>query len=463
MTIRALKGYFSQMGQKSKNMDKIVSQVKLKPLFGMKPGLYLTVFYLFIILLILFFVGFLPGIIKSGKRLTFSSETKPAVIFLDGNYIGSTTATVFVKPGNHTVTFSFEKELTTSVDFNVSRPIFLTWLFPRKQTVVSESLINDKSTFSFYLDKMFDQVVYWSAYYSNDNHHRPPLFEQVAFSALSSNYKNSQLLTDFYKSVFLFIEDENQLKEVEASLMLLKENSYFSPAEEKVLDILLSKIESLFKKKESQKENLKTNEINFTKVQNGFKFEEGSYLIGEAVNLNYPLVNKMSKEVRIKAFSVSSSLVTEYQWALFIQENPYWAKNNLNQLIEDGMVDENYLAGVFPTVVIQSNKAIRNISYKSALAYTKWLTENSDYTYFLPTDSQWEIASLSEAALNMGSSMWEFTASPYIPLSRYLNYGSLFESSFTDIIVKGVHSSTVGIMQQDECSEHCSFRIAWND
>ena len=76
-----------------------VDRVELKPLWGMVPGLYLTLLYLIIFLLILFLVGFLPGIIKSGKRITFASATQPVTIEGDGHYVGSFGATAVLRSG----------------------------------------------------------------------------------------------------------------------------------------------------------------------------------------------------------------------------------------------------------------------------------------------------------------------------------------------------------------------------
>jgi iron(II)-dependent oxidoreductase len=452
------------MGHKKRDMANVVNQVKLKPLLGMKPGLYLSILYLIIVLLFIFFVAFLPGIINSGKRVTFVSKTKPAVIFLNDSYVGSTEATQFLKPGNYTVTFSFENELSESVNFNVKRAVFLTWLFPRKQIVASESLIKDKPTFRYYLEKMFDQVVYWSAFLGDDNFHRPLLFEQVAFSSLNSTYKDSSLLFEFYKNSLLFIESETQLKEFKSALNILNDAVFFNEEHQQELNSLISKVELLFINSDKQIKSTIANKINFTKGNNFYSFEAGLYNIGEDVLLNYPAVNKMGIQKKVDAFRISETLVSEYQWYLFVKANPYWDKSNLDQLIKDKMVDENYLAGVFLTDAIQSNKAIRNISYNAAVAYTEYLTKLEPNNYFIPTAEQLELAFSSAAALKTFDNLWEFSSSTYTPLLRYLDYPSTYQSDFVEIIVKESSNPTsIGILEKYESSEHASLRVAWSN
>ena len=50
--------------KKSKKELPKVEPVKIKPLFGMKPGLWLSIAYLLAILLLFFLIGFLPDIIR---------------------------------------------------------------------------------------------------------------------------------------------------------------------------------------------------------------------------------------------------------------------------------------------------------------------------------------------------------------------------------------------------------------
>jgi formylglycine-generating enzyme required for sulfatase activity len=66
---------------------------------------------------------------------------------------------------------------------------------------------------------------------------------------------------------------------------------------------------------------------------------------------------------------LASHEVSQYQWALFLQENPMWEKANLAALQAQGLVDEAYLAGLSPSTVFITNRPIHNISYYAAQAF----------------------------------------------------------------------------------------------
>jgi hypothetical protein len=48
-----------------------VDPVHLKPFLGMQPGLYLLILYLLLIAAVLFVIGFLPGVVRGGRYVTF--------------------------------------------------------------------------------------------------------------------------------------------------------------------------------------------------------------------------------------------------------------------------------------------------------------------------------------------------------------------------------------------------------
>ncbi len=83
------------MRKKKEELSISVTPVKLKPIFGLNPPVYLTIIYVSIILIILFVVGFLPGIISSGKRVTFNSPVAFSSVYIDDNYVGTTPITTF--------------------------------------------------------------------------------------------------------------------------------------------------------------------------------------------------------------------------------------------------------------------------------------------------------------------------------------------------------------------------------
>src|SRR5690554_4330005 len=108
LTISDVTGIFQGMKKREDDMPVNIEPVRLKPFLGMQPGVYLTILYALILLTVVFLVAILPGIIKSGKRVTFTSAVAPSYVTVDGRYMGSTPVTAFLEPGQYTAVYAFE-------------------------------------------------------------------------------------------------------------------------------------------------------------------------------------------------------------------------------------------------------------------------------------------------------------------------------------------------------------------
>ena len=444
-----------------------VDRVELKPLWGMVPGLYLTLLYLIIFLLILFLVGFLPGIIKSGKRITFASATQPVTIEVDGHYVGSFGATAFLRSGEHTVRYYYEGVAEGEQTFTVGHPVFFTWLFPRKETIHLDSLISDNSTFRTYLEKVYDEVVKWSAVIDFDeSYHRPPLFNQVAQTASNLNFSyDEKLLEEFFLSSLVHTTSQVMLDDLNWALDILDLDS-------PQLKEALAKVNHLYTE------------------GGGLGERQVSYLKGSVAQPN--TLRGDNFEIRgyryTEGLSVSETPITEYVYALFIEANPYWGKANLERIVADGMGDENYLRGVYPTTTLISNRPIRNISYYSGVAFSEWLSQVSGLKVTLPSEEEWMLVasaveehpyvrSLSQynpqsAPFALLGGHWEFTSTLWQPLANYIGYNDAWPSGANDYVIKGgsilddpsvITIQSAGVVAPTLCSDYLSFRVVWSD
>ena len=105
-----------------------VEPVRLKPVFGIRPGVYLLVLYTIIIVLCIFLVCFLPGIVKGGRFVHFSFPVSDAGLEIDGVYQGAADYQYFVPSGTHTVKVSKADQTLSEQRISVDHPLFLTWL-----------------------------------------------------------------------------------------------------------------------------------------------------------------------------------------------------------------------------------------------------------------------------------------------------------------------------------------------
>ncbi|MGE0075074.1 MAG: SUMF1/EgtB/PvdO family nonheme iron enzyme [Sphaerochaetaceae bacterium] len=491
------------MKKRGDDMPVNIDPVRLKPLLGMQPGVYLTIIYAVVLVVVIFLVAFLPGILHSGKRVTFSSPVTPSVVEVDGHYIGSTPVTAFIEPGTHEAVFMYEDMAHESVEFQVSHPVFLTWLFPRRQHVASSSFLDTDSAFRNYLASMYGQVVAWSEPSPDDRYHRPPLFMQVAETVVASDISGIQdELFQFYSSAFAFITSQEMLSDANASLSLVNEMEILSDSQVGRLESTLVSAGKLLSETVSNESiglSAYSTDIDFDRTSlsvpvqgfpaiTGYSFGSAEFIKGDVVPAIYPSVNSMGIHATVEGFSLGALEITEYQWAQFVTNNPYWAKSNIDALVADGMVDTNYLAGIYPTTAVVSNKPIRNISWYAAQAFAEWLGEVTGRPVFLPSETQWEYAATSVAdkpyltgtiALadsNGPSAMlggyWELVADSYIPLGRFLGTEGIWDSPLSGVIVKGgsylndpakIGRTTVGVLSREECAETTGFRIAWTD
>jgi len=78
-------------------------QVRLKPILGLRPGVYLALIYGVVILLILYLILLRPGITGPGAVVVFTSEPWGAALRVDGVYAGTSPCKVFVRKGKREI------------------------------------------------------------------------------------------------------------------------------------------------------------------------------------------------------------------------------------------------------------------------------------------------------------------------------------------------------------------------
>ncbi|NCB02421.1 MAG: PEGA domain-containing protein [Spirochaetia bacterium] len=468
-----------------------VTPVTLKPIFGMSPPVYLSIIYALVIVLIIFFVGFLPGIIKSGKRVTFTSYVEFSSVYVDGKYIGTTPSTQYLSPGEHEVVYSFKDVAHTKETIKVSHPVFLTWLIPRKQTHNSPYYLT-KETIPLYLTEILSEVMSYSSVIEYDEvTHYPPLIANAVSTFIASKVSDFSSIESFLLDASLFITSKEMLDDVREGVSLLEEYGY----QGKTIQQEIGKIELLFNENTKTIGNVKnptnTSQISFSTLNvidfdlKGVTYKDAPLVVGKEVPLSYPGVQEMSQDEQVDSFSISLREISEYQYAHFIEAHPYWGKQNIETLMKEGLVDASYLSGMYPTTKILSTTPIRNISYYAAKAFTEWISEVSGREVSLPTNSEFELAlknsnSIYQKSLFVPSKdneiiallggVWEFTRDEYIPLNRYLGRTLENNELVDDIIIKGgsylndssmIDKATIGVIKKNQCSATTGFRVVW--
>ncbi|MDR2943139.1 MAG: PEGA domain-containing protein [Treponema sp.] len=117
------------MRQKQPETDDIV---KLKPIMGIRPGVYLCAIYSVILLFILFLFLVLPGLKNPGAELVILTEPQGAAIRVDGVYMGTAKDKIFVPKGHRTLSAVIPGFETESINVEVPGRVFGSLFFPRR-------------------------------------------------------------------------------------------------------------------------------------------------------------------------------------------------------------------------------------------------------------------------------------------------------------------------------------------
>jgi len=480
-----------------------VEPVHLPAVWGMQPGVYLTIIYAIVFLLALFLVGFLPGILKGGKRVAFTSQVEPTAVYVDGSYVGSAPTTSFISSGTHDIEFSFNGIVTDSMQVEIAHPVFFTWLFPRTQAIAANLTLETESQVTLYLRQMEAEVFSWSSITDfSETYHYPPLMLRAArtLSASEAAKNTAEGMVDSFSRCLRFITSETLLEDAKAALVVLTDSGLLTSSQIDGLQHDISKTALLYDDITEETgasyrdtkimptiSGLVFDTVNSTSIP-GFSYTGGGFVMGEKAPADYPGIIRMGVERQVGDFCISALEISEYQWALFMADNPYWAKENLELLVADGKTDGNYLAGLYPSTSVISNRPIKNISWYAAQAFCNWLSQKSGKTVTLPSEAQWEYAARSVAfrsyqsnntmvadnkgPVGMLGSYWEFTSDAFIPLQRYLGTISSGDVEVPEVIVKGgslvndsknITVATIGVQSRTACSEFTGVRIVWNE
>ena len=464
-----------------------VEPVKLKPFHGIRPGVYILIIWALIILLLAFVLFVLPGLVSNTSYVTFNEPVVGSGVYEDGIYLGSATDGVYkTTGGNHKYTFTYEGEEYGEVESKVKRKVFFTLFSHKPQLIVPERSYNDEVKEKVVSAFIRDVTSYSAVISAPDTFHYPPIFSAFASNSVEMSIKDVRdawLLALSHISSSSLYEDYKVGKEI-----LLKSGILFETEESKELEYY---IEALFNgEKVILEKSMENNILLPTKDGDFFHYEPTIVEMGYSTTLTVESAKEAPVKVEVYDFSIARNLVTEHDWALFVEENPKWSKDNLETLVEEGLVDSNYLKGITLSPYINSIRPIRNISYYAASAYVEWKSGKDGVIYHIPTEKEWYTASFSTKDKEYVTSLvyvennpttptamlgllWEFTSTPCIPLSRTTDYDKIINLGnmygYDDVIVKGgsyvsdpssISIDTVGITSKSTCSEFCGLRLA---
>ncbi len=432
------------MNNKISNEDIENASVKLKPLFGIKPGIYLTVLYSIVILIILFSLLIAPGIKNNGVKVIADTLPSGAAVYVDDIYMGTTPTVFFTEKGVRS--FKIEKEYFEKLEFNenIGGRIFGSLIIPRKFYIDNDIKLIDPDGF---LKKRFKELSSYALiedYY--ERYQLPPLLTRTVREFISgANSADSNLLYDFLYSMSVNLGSPAFVEEYVKAINLTKNgiepsesNANFSiifdyfrkennseglflsilkayPENER-MDVLenLSQTDDFSEKLNNIIFDLKSDKIISEPTLTGktlrigdLKFigiSSGSYISGHDIPLQTESFIKDSNLIAYPHveltdnFYIMEKEITRNDYSLFLDENPNWKIENINKLIAGNLVSKDYLTSQDFT---KESKPVANISWYAAKAYCEWLETQlpdsmSDFKIKLPSEAEWEAAARLE-------------------------------------------------------------------
>ncbi len=462
-----------------------VEPVVLKPWHGLRPACYILLLLLLFIMIIFFLLCLLPGLVSSKAYVSFDTVLPVLGVYEDGRYLGNGYSSVLeTTGGSHTYKYTYEGLVIGEETKEVKRHYFFTFFY-NPVTVITPSLT--------YSDEVRAKAVETAA-------------EEVASRSLITDYTDeavySNMLSTFARTAAAMgIKDVRDLW-LYSLLHITSPDMYYDYVSAKAVydeaGILYESDESLeveeyiislyadYDTSEIVK-NDETTEINVRKDGSYATYSSGTVTVGETTSPSYPDSDSLPQTQNYDSFSIGVNLITENEYAKFVEENPEWAADNRDNLIKEGLVDSNYLKNI--TLSSRSSRPIRYISWYAAEAYCRWKSGKDGVEYSLPTLAEWTVAALSSSEKDYVTSLvfvennsdtptglmgqlWDMTSTPYIPLSRLVStetierleelfpcdgitvLGGSYVSSADEITI-----STVGFAYRDTCSEFNGFRL----
>jgi iron(II)-dependent oxidoreductase len=410
----------------SPDTPEIQAEVHLKPFLGMRPGVYLTILYAILALVILFFLLFYKGLRDHGTFLRVTTFPPGAAVSVDGQYAASTPCVVLVRAGDRAIEVSKPFFANQTLQDRFAGPVFGT-LFVRP-----------RRTWNLQLQLTDSQGLVQHALQDFANNPQIPeiLVETVEGGYAASSQAQEQLYAFLDKSKY-FVTSSMQLPSLISAFSQLAANHHILTPES-ILEIAEKIIQlsetdqnfpfwlALVLPENAANQFMKTpwyqdftnrfaanyqEQLRTLKAQagvpsmpvyrlSGLTFHgipAGVLLQGSAESRT--LAALLPHPVQMRAFLASETEVPNRLYRAFVQAVPEWRKGNLQNLLQKGLATENYLEAwngeQYPAGT--DELPVTGVSWFAAEAFCRWLSDQAaallpGYSARLPTESEWEWA-----------------------------------------------------------------------
>jgi formylglycine-generating enzyme required for sulfatase activity len=426
-------------------------RVRLKPVLGVRPRVYVSGIYGLIILGILFFSFLFPGLRRPGSLIRLESEPWGAAVRIDDITLGATPCELFVPRGRRVIEFVLPGFQPLRIEADVPGRVFASSLLPSRLSF-SETLS---------LVEALDALILGAADYAEWSFTgEPTAAYQIPLSLSEGVYRSAPAAraglsggeTDaLLEAAARFTVTRAALRDLLRS-RFLADNGGLSPSPLSLAESAGGILDYLSRNPGSAAwlaELLPAETVAPLRESvwyvNTIAAAAGSNTTPASVSAMGRTVTVASLGFRelpsgdllqaapyphrktIPGFYIADTEISDAAWEVFLEARPQWKQENRAALIEEGLAGAEYPApAIYPAY---PESGVSDVSWYAARAYCEWLTgrlppEFAAWEARLPSEAEWEYAARLIPAgagagfpVNMLGGLWEWCSDPYVPLN----------------------------------------------
>ncbi|MCL1817805.1 MAG: SUMF1/EgtB/PvdO family nonheme iron enzyme [Spirochaetaceae bacterium] len=501
----------------------IAERVRLRPVAGIQPRVYVTALYALGLAGIFFFVFLYPGLVYPGSEITFTSLPEEASVLVDGKRIGATPLTAFIAEGRHVITFRRPHFEETKLPFVAGSRTFASRFFPLQESLHAELPLRSPDGL---LEEAHREFSVWASSGEPGSSAVPPVLaaaardyalsgkaedaEEKLFALLSqaaASVNSPAGFRDFIEAVLLAasggkaLSPQSFIKAAEWFLCLYAHNPealywliLVLPDGAREEFLAAPQTQAFLKEAASRQPQMPTGRIQGFVTISGAQYAAltpGEFLAGAFYPSNMfsrlgPSGGQQGYDAALRrlrenppftraalvesAFYLCTREVTQADYAAFLRENPSWLPENRAALVKQGLAEDAYLASwKESSAAPQPQDPVNEVSFYAAAAYCEWLNGKAGrYEFFLPTETQWEYGrTLLSPDGETSGGLWEWCAGWYAP-AAYI-FPQAGDLPAAEKVVRGgtslntrgtVTASTRASQPPQWCSPYLGFRVA---
>jgi gamma-glutamyl hercynylcysteine S-oxide synthase len=425
--------------------------VRLKPILGMRPGLYLTLLYGVVILLVLYLILLRPGITRPGAVVVFTSEPWGAAVRVDGLYAGSSPCKIFVPKGKREIEVVMPGFTGERIEAEIPGRVFASLLFPKRFPLYVrlnaaeplkplEIAASDFAAWSFGPEPTADWQI-------------PMALSEGVYRAGSASVNAGGILEaaarfavtraglrDLVRAKNLSVNGGNAasplilMRSVSDIISFLENNPNAAawladtlPQEPASLLVSSSWYQNQLAGHAAliTRENLSAAPGEFSAVMGNPPFPQiriAGLMFTGLNGGNLAQGEPFPHLAPIEPFMICSTVVPAPAFADFLDANPQWSPDQREALESRGLATDEYLAD-FEAGIGRTITGINAVSWYAARAFCEWLGTKlpdslSGWEVRLPTEAEWEYAVKSaekweRQGLLVRGNAWEWCGDPY--------------------------------------------------